>query len=131
MIFLTTALAADIVEAGDTLSVVGPAVVLDERAYRAYVGDRLTLAECRKVVELQRGAVLDAGRAVVDAKAIALEQLDVDEEASARLEAAVVALTDEREQAARKAARLRAQRDALLVGGFGLVVGLVVGGVTR
>ena len=83
-LLLAAALAADVVTTSD-----GPAVQLSEASYRAYVGDRLALSECMETSAAQSGALLDARRGVLDAVAVAREQMDADEALAVELVAEI------------------------------------------
>jgi len=112
----TSATAAEVVDAGDVLEVPGPAVVLDERAYRDYVRDSRRGDACRE----QLGRVLDdldaSRERTTRAVEIARAQMDVDEQAAEDLRTAL-------ERSERSRARLVGQRSVLL----GVVAGVVAG----
>jgi len=123
MMLLSLALAADVVDAGAVLEVKGPAVVLDERAYRDYVRDSRRLAVCGESLDDALDALDASRKRTARAVEIARAQMDADEDAAAVQAEAVEQLTEALEKSERRRSRLVGQRSVLL----GVVAGVVAG----
>lgn len=70
---------AEAVEEGEKKEVEGPAVVLDEMTYRAYVRDSRQLQACEEKLELAIDEGIAANERAIHARDIAKREFDADE----------------------------------------------------
>lgn len=96
-------------------------VVMSDATFQAYVVDRKLAKECMETSAAQSAAIVEANTRAAKAHETVRAEVQPMLDAAEALELALA-------EATKREARMRSQRNALVLGGAGLVVGLVVGG---